>query len=541
MKRRTALLAAAALLVPLAATAPQFGAAAATNQQPRWLTHVQRYPGGVSAGVRASVAADSAGFRARSLTAASGADSGFAVPGEDVQINDDSRPPVPQNETSVAVNLHNPKIAVAGANDYVSGGVAVMRTVNGGGSWSTTRVIPVFRPSSDACSGGDPALAYSRRDRAFYLAQLCFFRTLPFSEVQVFKSVDNGLTWTPGRRSSIPVSNFDSDTGETDDAVFHDKEWIGVDNTPTSPFYGRVYVTWTKFHIASDGSSDYCPIQLAYSDVIPTFNPSLATWKHTPVVPDDPGSDGLGESANQFSVPLADRHGVLSISYVLEECNTSLDHGFRFQVSSDGGETFLPNPVHIDKPGQFADNPDPGDLLPPTAFRAPNTTAHAVSPRTGSIVYVYQNHINRAVSKADISYQVSRDGGLHWGDAKTLSTGIGGGPARNDQFFPWVTVDEKGVFYAVWFDRRRNDANRWIHTWYAVSRDDGATWLTRRITTKAWNPDRGFFTSGAFIGDYNGIAAWGGWIYPVWTDGRNNAIGRTGLGETDVFTSVQLR
>jgi hypothetical protein len=27
----------------------------------------------------------------------------------------------------------------------------------------------------------------------------------------------------------------------------------------------------------------------------------------------------------------------------------------------------------IDKPGQFVDNPDPGDILPPTFFRAPNT------------------------------------------------------------------------------------------------------------------------------------------------------------------------
>ena len=28
-------------------------------------------------------------------------------------------------------------------------------------------------------------------------------------------------------------------------------------------------------------------------------------------------------------------------------------------------------------------------------------------------------------------------------------------------------------------------------------------------------------------------------VYAVWTDGRNNSIGQTGLGETDIFTSVQ--
>jgi hypothetical protein len=30
-------------------------------------------------------------------------------------------------------------------------------------------------------------------------------------------------------------------------------------------------------------------------------------------------------------------------------------------------------------------------------------------------------------------------------------------------------------------------------------------------------------------------------VYPVWTDGRNNAIERAGIGETDIFTSVELR
>ena len=46
---------------------------------------------------------------------------------------------------------------------------------------------------------------------------------------------------------------------------------------------------------------------------------------------------------------------------------------------------------------------------------------------------------------------------------------------------------------------------------------------------------------GAFIGDYNGLAASNRAVYPVWTDGRNNAIERTGIGETDIFTNVELR
>jgi hypothetical protein len=456
-------------------------------------------------------------------------------------MNDDSNPPLPQNETSVAYNVFNPRIAVAASNDYVSGGVAVMRTADGGRTWKTTRITSVFAGTTDTCSGGDPAVAYSRRDHAFYVAQLCFFRTLPFSEVKVHKSIDDGATWTPGRQAARAATNFDYATGTVDDTIFNDKEYITVDNNPASPHYGRLYVTYTKFHIAADGSSDYCPIQLASTDSVPTTNPALTVFQHTQVVPDNPGGNGLGESANQFSVPVVQRDGTLDIGYILEDCNTSLDFGFRFQKSSDGGATFLPSPVHVDKPGQFVDNPSPADLLPPTAFRAPNTLSVAYSQTTGSLLFLYQNNVNRAVSKADISFQRSTDGGLTWSDARFLSVDAAGNPSLNDQFFPWAAADQNGKFYAIWFDRRLDPANHDIDTWQAESTNDGTSWRTFRISTRSWNPDLAFFRSGAFIGDYNGLAASTTAVYPVWTDGRNSAIAETGIGEADIFTNVERR
>ena len=59
----------------------------------------------------------------------------------------------------------------------------------------------------------------------------------------------------------------------------------------------------------------------------------------------------------------------------------------------------------------------------------------------------------------------------------------------------------------MWLDRRQDPNNHDIGTFEAVSRNDGATWPNRRISTATWNPDNGFFASGAFIGDYSGIAA----------------------------------
>ena len=504
---------------------------------PRWVTHAARYPGGLSGTVRAVYAA-----RGQNRPA-SAARAGRApnVSDNNVQMNDDSYPPMPQNETAVAYNVTNPKIAVAAANDYVSGGVVVMRTSDSGRNWSSTRISPQFRGTGDFCSGGDPGVAYSRRDNAFYISQLCFFRALPFSEVQVFKSVDGGATWTPGRQAGRAASNFDYSTGTVDESIFNDKELIAVDNSPSSTHYGRIYVTYTKFHIQPNGFSDYCPLQLSYTDAIPTNNPLLSTWSHTSVQPDNPGGDGTGASANQFSDPVVERNGTLDIGFVSENCNDSFDPHLLFQRSTDGGQTFLANAVQIDKPGQYADFDDGtgSATIPPTHFRAPNTPSLAYSPQTGKLLFVYQNNVNRPTSQADISYQTSADGGLHWSDAAFLSTDSSGQPAVNDQFFPWAASDENGRFYVIWFDRRLDPANVRINTWQAVSSNDAASFASSKISSSDWDPNMGFFTSGAFIGDYNGLAASTGAVYAVWTDGRDDAIGQTGIGETDIFTKFQ--
>jgi hypothetical protein len=535
----------AATLVIVGSVAASFlaaapGQASKAAPTPRWILHIQRYPGGISNGVRAMVSPAAMAARAASRGAAASAP---ASSGSNVQMNTDSNPPLPQNETAVAVSLANPKIAVAAANDYVSGGNIVMRTADGGRHWKSTRVVPFFRGTGDVCSGGDPSVAYSRRDHVFYMGQLCFFRSLPFSEVQVYVSRDNGKTWTPGLEAARAATNFNYQTGTVDTSAFNDKDYIAVDNTPSSPHYGRLYVGYTKFHVLPSGFSDYCPLQLSYTDSVNMANPSLTTFQHTAIQPDNPGGNGMGGSANQYFTPQVERNGALDVAFMSENCNNSFDPHILFQRSTDGGQSFLPNAVQVDKPGQYTDFLDAAkdDTLPPTSFRAPNTPSLAYNPVNGSLTFLYQNNINRAVSKADISYQRSTDGGQHWSNMRFLSVTKSGAAAPNDQFFPWATAASNGNLYAIWFDRRQDPANIRINTWEARSANGGVTWTSRRISTRSWNPNLGFFSSGAFIGDYNGIAVSSTNVYPVWTDGRNTAIARTGIGETDIFTNVEPR
>ena len=99
-------------------------------------------------------------------------------------------------------------------------------------------------------------------------------------------------------------------------------------------------------------------------------------------------------------------------------------------------------------------------------------TALSPTARTGSLTFLYQN--NRPVSKADISFQRSTDGGQHWSNARFLSVNRSGKPARNDQFFPWVAGTGDGHLYAIWLDRRLDPANVRINTWEARSANGGA-------------------------------------------------------------------
>ncbi|TMK69444.1 MAG: hypothetical protein E6G49_12585 [Actinobacteria bacterium] len=159
-------------------------------------------------------------------------------------------------------------------------------------------------------------------------------------------------------------------------------------------------------------------------------------------------------------------------------------------------------------------------------------------PVDHSLNYIVQNNINRATSGADISFTKSTDQGHTWSDMTTVSVTGTGAPAPRDQFLPWMDVDPEGNLHAIWFDNRNDPGNVLIQTFQGDSTDGGTTWANRNISSSVWNPNTSFFSSGAFAGDYNGIASPEGVIYPIWTDGRNSPGPPN--GDTDIWTNVEF-
>jgi len=538
-RQRSARLFAAAVLASFVIVGSQVGTDASAHKVPQWIKHVQHWDGGISNGVRER-AAQAAGEITVPRTHASVAVTIGSAALDNVQMNGDSTPPLPQDEPSIAESLDDPMNAVAASNDYTGDGFWIGSTTDGGQTWASQWKDPKFSFDGGRCFASDPSVAYSLRDHAFYLSTLCYFSTTPASEIQVWKSVDGGATWSSSQHPALVITNHAAD-GSIDASVFYDKELMAIDNTPSSAHFGRIYVTYTKFHMTggSYARSDYCPVQAAYTDAIPTADPGASSWGHTAIVPDAPGGKGTGSSADQFSTPLVDDHGALDVAFVQEDCNSSIDHALFFARSTTGGASFG-GVVRVDQPGWFADDPNANDNLPGKGHvRFPNTPSLAYDATRGRLALIYQNNVDRTVSGADISLQTSNDWGAAWAAPKPISVKPNGTAAPRDQFFPAIGVDAEGKWFAIWQDTRLDPANHLISTFQGESSDGGATWTNHLISTASFDARKSFFTCGCFIGDYNQIAVSSEVVLPAWTDGRDSPP--KPAGDSNVWTNVEIR
>jgi hypothetical protein len=100
-----------------------------------------------------------------------------------------------------------------------------------------------------------------------------------------------------------------------------------------------------------------------------------------------------------------------------------------------------------------------------------------------------------------------------------------------DHFFQWMAVDPvTGDVDEVFYDRRADPRNRSQTVTLARSTDGGRTFENYAWTGAAFQTNEG-----VFMGDYSGIAAYGGRVYGVWTEKPESkakgAIVRVGVAD----------
>lgn len=379
------------------------------------------------------------------------------------------------NEVTIAVNPVNGAYLAAGAN------MRYIYTSNDSGkTWQESTI------TSTLGTAGDPCLIYDALGNLYY-GHLSY----PISgnwldRIVVQKSTKNGITWNDGAGIG-----FNSTKDQ-------DKEWMISDNT-NSPFKNNLYISWTEFDgYDSRRLGDSTRIRLSYS------TDSGITWSRPAVVSDRAGDCVDDDQTVEGAVPAVGPDGEVYVSW-------SGWNEIMFDKSLDGGRNFGSDVFVANQPNGWAYD-IPGiqrcNGMPITLCDISN------SPFRGN-VYIIWGDTRNGTSDADVFCIKSTNRGNTWGQTIRVNNDN----SKKNQFFPWATIDQTtGFIYVVFYDRRNYIDNQ-TDVYLAVSKDGGTTFQNIKISSSPFNP-----VANVFFGDYTGITAHDGNIYPVWTRMDNGVM-----------------
>ena len=427
--------------------------------------------------------------------------------------------PFPNNEPDIAVDPGAPGHMIASSNDYGSCCDQYYTTLNGGSTWSTGN-MSVNNPQQ---TGSDPVTEFDRKHGVAIHSSLNYSFQNPTGEacrgdVVVSTSTDGGITWLP---PVVVESGLGCDLSGTQ--LFNDKEWIVTDNTPSSPFYGRTYLTWTKF-ISAGGVFQASPIFESHSDdggkhwtkaqEISGSNASLCTFQTN-------GPTGQCDE-NQFSVPTVGPDGTVYVAFqnaqnkALWESGDFFEDQYLLVKSADGGATWS-SPTFVagleDGTADYPANGSGRQTLTGYQLRVNSAGNIVASPIDGKLYLVFSDNRNgthdsaNAVTNTDVFLMVSSNGGSSWSDPISVDAAAG------DQWFPWVDVNPKNGKIGILYTDRGNANGPFYNA--SVAEGTPGSLVKTIVSTAPSNPTLSrFFKAGVagcescatFNGDYVNIA-----------------------------------
>jgi hypothetical protein len=301
-------------------------------------------------------------------------------------------------------------------------------------------------------------------DGAVYLQTIAFNQNDPRSTVTVQRSDDGGLSFGP------PVLVVD----DNDVNLFHDKNWIIVDNSPASPHHGRIYSVWSKF--ITTGTVTHSPGVVSFSDDRGAHWSPLVT-----ISAPDSDTEGL--------LPMVSKDGSLTVVY---DDTVGTDDFEMAQTSHDGGLTWSA-PVTV---GQFLGSGIPGT-------RSGGLPAAAIDPNTGRMYVCWQDNRFNPDGLNNIVLSISRDGGRSWSAPAQVDPRVAG----LDRFTPDIAA-AGGAVHVTYRTRADNGNAPTVSENYIASVDNGRTFGFERSvgppSAVQWSAKAG---GRIFLGDYMGVAA----------------------------------
>src|SRR5437016_5294643 len=431
----------------------------------------------------------------------------------------ESFPNVTQSETFTTANPDNPNQIVVAYNDSrgrnfnpinISGA-----SVSTDGGATFTRLTKANGQSPFDNTVGDPVVVYNRQSGTWVTIWL-----------------DNGCGSGCGF-SGCPIGGYKSTTPSDPNSWTHfcfennsdnDRESGYADNNTSSPFFGRMYVSWNDFdsngalkvtYSTDNGSTWHSPIQLA------SGTPFIRDVQITAdKVTGDVYIAGMDEGGGGFP------HN-----------NSNLI--FR---STDGGNTWsntytgpsFPGPG-VTAVGYFACMfTDGGGYWRHEGWGEPGAY-------NGVVHYVYAQH-GAGSDPGDVYYIRSTDRGQTFSAALKLNTDA----TTRPQWQPNLSVSPSGTVLAVWYDARESagctrgsSAVPCYRMWARRSTDNGASWLSDQtfsdvVSPLPAQPDPGI--QATYAGDYDYASSSPNQHTHAWVDGR---VSISGSSQQDAFHDRQ--
>ena len=384
-------------------------------------------------------------------------------------------------EPSIAVNPGNPQQLVGAFQVNAS----VAYSQNGGQSWT----LAEGTAPADYKVSGDVSVAYDNQGRAF-LCYIAFDKLgtenywahgATRNGIFVRRSLDGGKTWE--KDASVVIAH------PTEPGIpFEDKPYIVADATH-SKYAGNLYIGWTEFSLdksimlfarSTDGGRTWSkPLEISTREGLPR---------------DDNGA------VEGFTGAVAS-DGTLYVVW----CDIS---GIVLAVSKDGGRSFSRSRTIVKTGPSYFD--------PTSVGRGNGFPQVGIDPGNGRLFVTWADFTN---GDLDVFSATSKDRGKHWSaPVRVNSDALHNG---RDQFFQWLAVDPvDGSENVIFCDRRADPGNRSYYLTLARSTDGGKTFQNYAWSTQPSDP------KDIFMGDYMGIAAYGGKVWGIWA--RTATVRRAG-------------
>ena len=403
----------------------------------------------------------------------------------------------PRSESAIRVNRNNTQQIIGASNNISASGMqAQFFSSNGGATWGQTS-LPLV--SGDAFMS-DPTVDWTSDGTAWSMT-IGIDSSQTVLTMRSYKSTNGGATWTFDNTFSGSLSN-------------NDKEMLWVDHSATSPFKDNIYVIWHAGNPAvvarrtGPAGSWQTPIQVSGSETTGTgIGGDIKTNANGDVFGfyPDTGSQGL---------------------YVVKSTNGGASFGAPVHIATTFGSF------------QFA--------VPADASRQLLIYTAAAAYRTSSLnnVYVTWDDLSgdsgctsgggpgtnaSSTCKSRIFFSRSTDGGATWSAPVKINNQSG----LNDQFFPWLVVDDSnGKLGLVYYDTVGDSTRTSTNLYYQSSVDNGVTWAAPfKVTTASTNETTAGADSGNQYGDYINLDGISSLYFPSWTDRRSG-------GSEEIWTAA---